>query len=443
MHPEDPLPASVNITALLIAAVVLVLLSMVFSAAESAFLSASTLRIRFLRRRKDKRAMRVGSLLDRREQLINTVIVANNLVNITLTAILTSIAVELFGSSGVGIATALATVILLIFGEIAPKTIAASHPEKISFFFSGFISAIFYILRPLTSILTKTAALVARLFGVKPSEAKRTFSEDDIKTIMEVGEEEGVLETDEKTMMHRVFKFTDLDAEDIMQPRMYMICVPLNARYREVIELSQKTHKSRFPVYGEDIDDIVGILYMKDVLSFTLEENTDAFSVKDLMKQPLFIPSSKSMSAIQDSFAESNNSICIVLDEYGGTAGLITVEDISQRIFGTFGNNAERVRNSALEAIESGEISVSGQCRLIELEESYGLTFEGIDSETVGGFLAEKLDCIPEPGQSVVWQDWQFTVEAATATMVQKVSLSHLLTEAADDEASFIGDERS
>lgn len=431
MHPEEPPPATVNITALLITAVVLVLLSMIFSAAESAFLSASTLRIRFLRRKKDKRAMRVGNLLDKREQLINTVIVANNLVNITLTAILTSIAVELFGSGGVGIATAVATIVLLIFGEIAPKTIAASHPEKLSFFFSGFITVIFYVLLPITSIVTKSASLAARCFGVKPAKDKKTFSEDDIKTIMEVGEEEGVLETDEKTMMHRVFKFTDLDAEDIMQPRMRMICVPLQARYRQVVELSQKTHKSRFPVYDEDIDDIVGILYMKDVLPFTLEENTTAFSVKNLMKPPLFIPGSKSMSDIQDALAESNNSICIVLDEYGGTAGLITVEDISQRIFGTFGGETSRVQTAAMEAIESGEISVSGQCRLNELEETCGITFGETEAETIGGFLAEKLDCIPEKGQSVTHQDWMITVEQSTATIVQKVTLSRLYTEAA------------
>ncbi len=434
MHPEDPLPATVNITALLITAAVLVLLSMIFSAAESAFLSASTLRIRFLRRKKDKRAMRVGALLDKREQLINTVIVANNLVNISLTAILTSIAVELFGSGGVGIATLVATVVLLIFGEIAPKTIAASHPEKISFFFSGFITVIFYVLAPLTGVITKVASCTARLFGINANDKKRTFSEDDIKTIMEVGEEEGVLETDEKNMMHRVFKFTDLEAEDIMQPRTRMICLPLTARYRQVVELSQKTHKSRFPVYGKDIDDIVGILYMKDVLAYTLKENTDSFSVKNLMKQPLFIPCSKSMSAIQDSLAESNNSICIVLDEYGGTAGLITVEDISQRIFGSFGSESTHVQEAALEAIESGEMVVSGQCHLHELEENCGISFGEVDSETIGGFLAEKLDAIPEVGQSVLWQDWRFTVETASATVVQKVSLHHLFTESAMDD---------
>ena len=227
----------------LLIALILILLSMIFSASESAFLSVNKLRIRFLRNKKHKGALRAGSLLDNKERLLNTVLVGNNIVNIAITAILTSFSLDLFGPSGVGIATVISTIVLLIFGEITPKTLGSKHPEPIVFTLSPVLFFFSILLKPLVVIFTFISRLLARMFGIRFNETKVSFTEDEIKTLIEVGEEEGILESGEKRMMHRVFKFTDLAAKDIMVPRTEIIFVSLSATYSDIIELSQKSHK--------------------------------------------------------------------------------------------------------------------------------------------------------------------------------------------------------
>ena len=221
--PSEPPPALAadsaavsGLAGLLLAVVVLIILSMIFSSSESAFLSINRLRIRFLRSKKDRGAIRVGRLLDRKEQLLNTVLVGNNIVNIAITALLTSLALQLFGSSGVGIATLVSTVVLLIFGEITPKTVGSRHPEPVAFLFSGLISFSMKLFSPLVFVFSGFARLASRALGIKSNQKTVSFTEDEIKNFIDVGEEEGVLEQDEKRMMHRVFRFTDLAAKDIM-----------------------------------------------------------------------------------------------------------------------------------------------------------------------------------------------------------------------------------
>ena len=265
---------SSSMTGLLILAVVLILLSMIFSASESAFLSINKLRLRLLRNKKDKRAIRAGKLLDKKEKLLNTILVGNNIVNIALSAIITSIALELFGSAGVGYATVIVTILLLIFGEITPKTIGTRHPEGVAFLLAPLIKFFGWIFTPVVFILTKVTRLIASVFGVKFSEKKVSFTEEEIKQFIQVGEEEGVLQAGEKTMMHRVFKFTDLSAKEIMVPRTKITAIPMDITYQKLIELSQKSHLSRFPVYNKDLDDIKGILYMKDVFCNGLDESS-------------------------------------------------------------------------------------------------------------------------------------------------------------------------
>ena len=256
-------PPTASIWGLLLVAVVLIILSLIFSASESAFLSINKLRVRFLRNQKNKRAVRTWRLLNNKERLINTLLVGNNIVNIAISSILTVIAIDLFGNAGVGIATFVATLLLLIFGEITPKTVATRHPEPIAFFFSGFICVLEVVLNPVVFILTEFSRIVLKLFGIDTKKKNVSFTEEEIKTFIDVGGEEGILGTSEKTMMRRVFKFTDLEAKDIMIPRKKIISVPLTARYNDIIELSERCSLSRFPVYHKDIDDIVGILYVK------------------------------------------------------------------------------------------------------------------------------------------------------------------------------------
>lgn len=424
-EPPPALPAEAvampELAGLLLAVVALVILSMIFSSSESAFLSINKLRIRFLRSKKDRGAIRVGRMLDRKDRLLNTVLVANNIVNIAITSLLTSLALQLFGSSGVGIATLVATVVLLIFGEITPKTIGSRHPEPVAFLFSGLISFFMLVLSPLVLIFSGFARGAGRILGIKGEERGVSFTEDEIKNFIDVGEEEGVLEQDEKKMMHRVFRFTDLAAKDIMVPRTKIVAVSLTASYSSIIELAQQSRLSRFPVYRQNLDDIVGILYIKDMMFY--EGRPDNFFVRDIMRPPLYIVGTKKMSSVQQMLRENRQSLAVVIDEYSGTDGILTTEDISREIFGTVGDEFYRFRMPQTVELAQGEALVAGSIRLTELSDQFGCTLHSDFYETLGGYLSERLDRVPQEGDSYREQGILFTVKEADETKILTIHL--------------------
>ena len=402
------------------ALIVLIVLSMLFSAAESAFLSVNKLRIRFLRDKKHKAAVKAGKLLDDKEKLLNTVLAGNNTVNVLLSVLLTASAVALFGeqngSKSIFAASAVSTVLLLIFGEIVPKTLASRRPESTAVVF-----------------FTAVCKHIIKLFGIQTQKNTVSFSEEEIKTFIEVGEEEGLIHSGGKKMMRRVFTFTDLEAQDIMVPRTEIVAVKQTDSYTSVLELSQKSRLSRFPVLGTGIDDIRGILYMKDVLLYS--GDTQLFEIKKIMREPLFILKTKSMSTVRQLLYEKRQSIAIVLDEYSGTAGLLTKENITSQIFGNIGDEYRLpevydVQANAADGIQKnvqpgaqGEMIVDGKTRLIDLSETLGTQLHSDFNETVAGFVMEKLDKVPAAGDSFVYEGWCFSVCAVAGLRVRSIGI--------------------
>jgi len=415
-------PPTASIWGLLLVAVVLIILSLIFSASESAFLSINKLRVRFLRNQKNKRAVRTWRLLNNKERLINTLLVGNNIVNIAISSILTVIAIDLFGNAGVGIATFVATLLLLIFGEITPKTVATRHPEPIAFFFSGFICVLEVVLNPVVFILTEFSRIVLKLFGIDTKKKNVSFTEEEIKTFIDVGGEEGILGTSEKTMMRRVFKFTDLEAKDIMIPRKKIISVPLTARYNDIIELSERCSLSRFPVYHKDIDDIVGILYVKDMLKY--KNSNEHFSVEKTMRPPLFILETKKMSSIQQMLRENKQGMAVVIDEYSGTDGILTFDDIEREIFGPVADEYKKnVRLSEVKIKNPNNDEIDGQSRLVDINEQLHTHLVSKQCETIGGYLCEALGRIPHVDESIIRDGYMFTVKSIDD---KRVALVHL-----------------
>jgi len=421
-----------NMAGLLVLAAILLIFSCLFSMSESAFLSVNKLRIRFLRRKKVKKAIRVGKLLDKQEELINTILIGNNIVNISISSIITSISLELFGSAGVATATFIVTILLLIFGEIAPKTLGSKFPEKITFALSGFLTFWYYVFRPLVFIFTKISDFARLLTGAKSTKTKKSFTEEDIKTFIEVGEEEGTVEKGEKEMFNKVFKFTDLEAKDIMQPRTKMVCVNIDATYDEIIALSKKTNLSHFPVLKTTIDDICGIIHLKDVMTFF--KDPESFSVKSVMKKPLFIPETKEMSSIQEALRESNQSIAIVLDEYSGTAGLLTIDDISSEIFGTLSDEYDYIQAAEIVEKSATSLQLKGNARLVDINEKLKINLESEDNETINGWICEKLGTLPEKGNQLNFGKWIFTVIEVSNNMATKISADAMLMEEEEKE---------
>ncbi|MCR5081288.1 MAG: hemolysin family protein [Treponema sp.] len=405
---------------LIIAAIVLILLSMIFSASESAFLSINKLRVRILRNKKDKRAMRVWKLLQNKNLLINTLLVGNNIVNIALSSILTIIGVDLFGSAGVGIATFIVTILLLIFGEISPKTIATHHPEPIAFFFSGFICFLEFLLHPLVYLFTYFSRDILKIFKITPKEKKVSYTEEEIKTFIDVGREQGVIEKTEKKLLSKAFKFSDLAAKDIMIPRKQIKAISVNATFKEILETSQKLRLSRFPVFKKDIDDIVGVIYVKDMLKF--KNRLEEFSVETLMRPPLFILETKKMSGIQQMLSENRQSIAIVIDEYSGTEGILTREDLVREIFGSVTDEYTVYKNKAdLQIKNTKNSEINGLSRLIDLNEQLNIKLESENCETLGGYICEKLGKIPAIGESVTADGYKFIVTKVEENRVSKV----------------------
>lgn len=415
-----------NLIILLLVAITCIVLSSLFSASESAFLGLNKLRVHFLREKGDKRAIRAGKLLERKEELLNMLLVGNEIVNVTLSVVLTSIFLKLFGAAGLGIATSIATVLLLIFGEITPKSLTTRYPEKSSFFLSRFVWFFFYFLRPFVIIFTSISRLFLKVFGISTKKKQATFTEEEIKTFIDVGGEEGVLENGEKNMMNRVFKFTDLNATDIMVPRCDVIGIETKSSYRDIIQLSERTRISRFPVYAEDgIDNILGVLYVKDLLFF--RGAREDFSVEKLMRPPLFIPGTTKMSSIQEMMRKNKQSFAVVIDEYSGTDGILTTEDIEREIFGAIADDFQKAGDPTSVHIKNPDDNLlDGSARLIDLADELHLKLESRDNETIGGYICEVLGHIPVPGEFIEVGEYRFEVSSMDRLRIASVHCTRI-----------------
>lgn len=429
----DDLPAYL----LVIILIALITLSMLFSISESSFLGMNKLRLRILRKNKDKRALRAGKLLDRKEQLINTLLVSNDLVNIGLSSILTSLALEAFGERGVGIATLAATILLLIFGEITPKTISTRCPDKIAYALSPFVRIVVFIMHPVVRIVTFIASLILRLFGIKTKTKKQSYTEEDIKTFFDVSSEHGVIAEGENRMMTQVFKFSDLEAQDIMVPRTKIRAVKTDATYRDIVELSQRLGFTRFPVYKKSIDDIVGIIYLKDMLAY--RDRQSEFEITKVMRPPLFILGTKKMTSVQELLFENHQSMAIVVDEYSGTDGVVTEKDISREIFALPGDNTLRGKVFDFDVVENkNDFEINGSVLLRDLQEDLRIELTSNINETIGGWFTEQIDRMPKAGDQIEYQGWRFKVVKIQSLRIERMRIQKL---ASDDEAEEGADE--
>ena len=407
---------------LFIIAFSLIVLSMLFSISESAFLGMNKLRLRILRKNKDKRALRAGKLLDKKEHLINTILISNDLVNIFLSAILTSIALSLFGQKGVTIATFTATVLLLIFGEITPKTIATRCPDPIAYGLSGFVSIFVKLMHPLVFVITAFAQLVLRIFGIKPDKHKKSYTEEEIKTFFEMSSESGIIEEDENRFVNQIFKFSDLQAQDIMVPRTRIKVVPFTATYRDIIELSQRLGFTRFPVCRKSVDDIIGIIYLKDMIKF--KNCPGDFNLQNVMRPPLFILGTKTMSQVQQMMFDNHQSIAIIVDEYSGTDGIVTEKDISREIFAMPGDDSLRGKVFDFDNIENKtDFEINGSVLLRVLKDDLKINLTSEINETIGGWFIEKINRMPVAGDLLEYQGWTFEVKKIQAHRIERMRI--------------------
>ena len=404
----------------LVLVVVCLVLSAFFSSSETALTTVNLIRIRNLADNGDKAAAWVLKARRDQSKMLGAILIGNNVVNLSASSMLTVLVTDVFGSQAVGAATGVLTLLVLLFGEITPKTIATLEAEKNALRFARVICLLMTILTPVIFVVNLLSGGVLRLLGVDPNKPTDSITEDELRTIVEVGHEKGVIESEEKEMINNVFDLGDSVARDIMVPRIDMSFVDVEASYEELMEIFRRDHYTRLPVYEDNTDNVIGIINMKDLI---LLEDRAAFSVRDYLRQPLFTFESKKLSELMIEMRKTSNNIVIVLDEYGATAGLITLEDILGEIVGDIRDEFDADEEDELKEISKGEYLADGSMNLDDINDRLGLELVSEDFDSLGGFMIDRLEHLPAEGEEVDTEEVRLVVEKVNKNRIDKVHI--------------------
>lgn len=400
--------------------VVLLFGSAFFSASETALMSLSKIRLRHLEDAGVKNAELVNKLLEHPNRLLGAILVGNNLVNIGASALATSIIMKLTGASGVLWATLMMTVLILIFGEITPKSLAALHSEKWALFLGPFLKLVVIILTPVTRIVTFITDGLIRLTGNDPKEARPFITAEELRTILTVSQEEGVLEGDESKMISNVFDFGDSQAKDAMTTRTDMIVVDETTSFDDVVELFRAEQYSRIPVYQDTIDDIIGVLYIKDlILNQVTREN---FNILELMREPYFTYEFKKTKELFEDMRDKRIPIAIVLDEYGGTSGIVTMEDLVEEIVGDISDEYD-IQDMEIIEIRENEYVVDGSTRIDDVNETLGTDIQSEDFDSIGGYVLGEIGDLPYEGEIIEKDGITFKAEKVDKNRIERLRI--------------------
>ena len=404
----------------IVSIVILLFLSAFFSSAETALLGISPLRIRTLVEEGNKRAVTLEKVVHNKSKMLSAILIGNNVVNLSSSSLITTFVIRKLGNAYVGAATGILTLLILIFGEISPKTMATLKAEAMALRFAGIISVLMKILTPVIFIVNLLARGFLRLMHVDPDAKTETITENELRTIVDVSHEEGVIESEERKMINNVVDFGDAQARDIMVPRINMVFASEDATYDELLEIYRECMFTRIPVYRDTTDNVIGIINMKDLLFYRKET---PFQVQNYLREAYFTYEFKKTSELFMEMRQNSVSIAIVLDEYGATAGLVTLEDLLEEIVGEIRDEYDEDELQSLQKIGDLEYRVEGSMKLDDINEALELTLSSEDYDSVGGLIIGELDHLPEAGESVVTQGIRFVVEAMDKNRIEWVRM--------------------
>jgi CBS domain containing-hemolysin-like protein len=377
-------------------------LSAFFSSAETALTTVNKIKIKTLADDGNKKAARVLKVIGRPKKMLSAILIGNNIVNLSASSLATTLAIDIFGSVGAGIATGILTLLILIFGEITPKSLATIYSTRLSLIFAPAVGGLMFILTPVIAIVNFLAGLCIRLFGIDPDFKDETITEEEIRTMVDVSHESGAIEKDERTMIHKVFDFSDACAKEVMIPRIDMTMVDADVTYDELISVFKEDMYTRIPVCEPDTDKVLGIVNMKDFLGLNSPEN---FSVKDYLRDAYFTYEMKNVSDLFDEMREESATLSIVLDEYGELSGMITLEDLLEEIVGEIRDEYDEDEEDPVVRINDREYQVLGSMNLEDLCELIPLGFTSDDYDTIGGYIVGAFDHFPGVGETYVSED--------------------------------------
>ena len=402
-----------NGTSLLLMAV-LVAFSAYFSATETAFSSLNRTRLRVLAEKGDKRAALACSLSEQYDKMLTSILIGNNIVNIALSSLCTLLFIHLLGDGGATVATAVTTVVVLVFGEVTPKSLAKESPERFAMFSAPFLRMVMWVLSPFAWLFSRLKKLVGR---VVRSGGERPMTQEELLMLVDEVQQEGGLDKDEHELLRSAIEFTDRDAEDILTHRVDLEAVPADASPEEVARVFGESRFSRLLVYGTDIDDIVGVIHQSDFYADGLQGGKP---LSALMTPPLFVPKSIRISVLLRLLQRKKAHIAVVTDGYGGTLGIVTMEDILEELVGEIWDEHDEVVED-IRREGAGVWTVSGGADLYRLLDRLGLDGRQVESASVTGWVMERLGRVPEPGDAFTEGPWRITVTAADERRVRQL----------------------
>ncbi len=412
----------------LVILVVLLALSAFFSSAETSLTTINPIKIRALIDNGNKRAVTLQKVTEQHGKMLSSILIGNNIVNISASSLATTLAIEVWGSYAVGIATGILTLLVLLFGEILPKNAAMIKSEALALFYAPIIYGLMYILTPVIFIIDHVAGVFLKLFHINPGQ-KNLMTENELRTYVDVSHEDGVIESEEKEMIINVFDFSDSVAKDIMIPRIDMVTIEENAGYDELMDLFRECMYTRIPVYKEDRDNIIGLVNIKD---FILVNDIKTFRVADIIRDAYYTYEYKKTADLLMEMKETTNNVAFVLSEYGACAGMITLEDLLEEIVGEIRDEYDEDEDEFIKKVGKDAYLIDGNRKLDDINDELDTKLESEDYDSIAGLVLQILDRMPTVGEEVTTEDGiRIKVETVHQNRITKVLL-RLPEESAD-----------
>lgn len=413
----------------LVILIILILLSAFFSSAETALTTVNRMRIRSLAEEGNKRAMTVLRLTDEPTKMLSAILIGNNIVNLSASSLATTFTLALCENGGfgdnaslaTGIATGILTLVILVFGEITPKSLATTYSVGLSCAYAGFISFLAWIFTPVIFVLNCFSHLLLRLFHLDPNQKTTAITENELRTIVDVSHEEGVIESEERKMITNVVDFGDSYAKDVMVPRIDMSFVDIKLSYDDLIEAFSKDMFTRMPVFDETHDHVIGIINLKDVFFYKGEK--EDFEIRSILREAYFTYEFKKTSDLMIEMRKASIPMAIVLDEYGVTAGLLTMEDLLEEIVGEIRDEYDEDEEEPIIQLGELEYVATGTARLDQINETIGLSLISNDYDSIAGHIISLLEHFPKQGESITEDGICFTIESMDKNRIEKVHI--------------------
>ena len=409
-----------------VAILILILLSAFFSSAETALTTVNKHRLRALAEEGNRNAQRVLKLIENPAKMLSAILIGNNIVNISASALATTVTTNVFGSKFVGVSTGILTLVVLLFGEITPKSLATLYNEKIALTYIHVVAPLVTLLTPVIWLVDKLSGIIFFVLRVDRDAANNQMTEGELRTIVDVSVEDGVIEKEEKSMINNVVDFGDSKAKDVMVPRADMALVSVDATFDEVFEIFNEEHYSRLPVYDDNKDTVIGIVYLKDLFFFQNQNDNKkmTFSIRNIMREPFFVYEYQKTSSIMAEMRNRFVSLAIVLDEYATAVGLITIEDLIEESVGEIRDEFDMDELKMITKISDNHYEIDAAMKLSDLEDSIGIELESENYDSLGGYVIELLDHLPNVGETVKKDGITFQVVSMEKNRIDRIAVT-------------------